>query len=62
MQAHAYNPSEEREIREDLRQFKVKFEYSVTSVRWCTAFLRMAQGEELGTEVGSPPEATGRKR
>lgn len=62
VEARAYTPSEERAFREELRQFRSQFEYSLTSVRWCTLFLRYAQGEEMGKDVGSPSEATARKR
>ena len=60
--ANSYTPSEERSFREELRQFRGKVEYSVTSVKWCTAFLQYAQGKEIGKDVGTPAEATGRTR
>lgn len=62
VKARSYSPSEERAFREELRRFRSKFEYSLTSVRWCAAFLRYAEGKEIGNGAGTPPEATGRKR
>lgn len=61
MEVNSYNPTEERTFREELRQFRAKFEYSLTSVRWCTAFLHHAEGKDIG-DVGTPPQATERKR
>ena len=62
LEANSYTLSEQRAFQEELRQFRAKVEYSVTSVKWCTAFLQYAQGKEMGKEVGTPAEATGRKR
>ena len=62
VEAKAYTPAEERAFREELRQFRTKFEYSLTSVKWCKAFLQYAEGKDIEKDFGAPSEATGRER
>jgi hypothetical protein len=61
-EARMFSREEERRICGELSQFRTRLEHSLTSVRWCVAFLEHAKGHRIGVDVGAPPEATARSR
>lgn len=72
--AGAYSEAEAKRYRAALEQQRAHLDHSLTSVRWCQAFLQYAEGPPEGAAEGeggaaaapprtaAPPEATARRR
>lgn len=70
--AGAYAPAEQKRYRAALDQQRAHLDHSLTSVRWCQAFLSFAEGPDKEAAQGDgpaaapmrgvPPEATARRR
>lgn len=70
--AGAYAPAEQKRYRAALDQQRAHLDHSLTSVRWCQAFVSFAEGPDKEAAKGDgpaaapmrgvPPEATARRR